>query len=199
MIYTSKLLLADNVKTKFNYQWIDLSQISNYDLVYESYNSLARYKARVDSDKLDSGLVNLPKILVTNRTVITNLHNEILIIKRSKDDSYEPGKWELPGGKLDAYESLTTHLEREIFEETGLLVQIINPTHGSTSYVISDGKYKGFTHITLLSLATSKLDRVKLSMEHEDYKWVSLEEVRDIDISITSRKVLYDYLDKVDE
>lgn len=45
-----------------------------------------------------------PKIkleaLIIARSVITNDTGQVLLLKRKKDKSYNPNKWELPGGKL---------------------------------------------------------------------------------------------------
>nr|WP_243687694.1 NUDIX domain-containing protein [Methanobacterium formicicum] len=39
------------------------------------------------------------------RVLITDEDNKILILKRSTDSKTNPGKWELPGGKVDQGES----------------------------------------------------------------------------------------------
>ena len=47
----------------------------------------------------------------------------ILIAQRRTDDSF-PGKWEFPGGKVDAGEDERQALRREIMEELGVSVEV---------------------------------------------------------------------------
>jgi 8-oxo-dGTP pyrophosphatase MutT (NUDIX family) len=49
--------------------------------------------------------------------------DRILLVRKSSADPYNPGKWELPGGRLKAAESLDSALAREVQEELGLKVQ----------------------------------------------------------------------------
>lgn len=52
--------------------------------------------------------------------------DEILIARRP-DHVHQGGKWEFPGGKLEAGESAADGLRREIHEELGILVQASRP------------------------------------------------------------------------
>ncbi len=53
--------------------------------------------------------------------ILLNEKDEILFEKRS-----DCGVWGLIGGKIDPGESVTQTLHREVFEETGLQVEIVN-------------------------------------------------------------------------
>jgi 8-oxo-dGTP diphosphatase len=54
--------------------------------------------------------------------VITR-NSRLLICQRRRDKAF-PLKWEFPGGKVEAGESLTDALTREIWEELGVQVEI---------------------------------------------------------------------------
>jgi len=43
------------------------------------------------------------------RVLLTDQDGKILILKRSTDSKTNPGKWELPGGKVDQENHLTMH------------------------------------------------------------------------------------------
>ena len=64
----------------------------------------------------------------------------ILLLCRSKEDSFEPNKYGLPGGKIDAGETPKVAAVREMFEETGLDVAgnvITGRQYGPCSYFFS--------------------------------------------------------------
>jgi mutator protein MutT len=47
-----------------------------------------------------------------------------ILITRRFADVHLPGLWEFPGGKVEAGESLEQALQREIFEELGVRIQV---------------------------------------------------------------------------
>ena len=47
---------------------------------------------------------------------------KILLIQESSKSSWRPGKWGLPGGKIDPKENMLEAVEREMHEETGLTI-----------------------------------------------------------------------------
>ncbi|NCV65925.1 MAG: NUDIX domain-containing protein [Burkholderiaceae bacterium] len=49
----------------------------------------------------------------------------VLMGKRPSGKPYA-GYWEFPGGKLEANESITTALERELYEELGIRIVLDN-------------------------------------------------------------------------
>jgi 8-oxo-dGTP diphosphatase len=56
------------------------------------------------------------------RVLLTDQDGKILILKRSTDSKTNPGKWELPGGKVNQDESFDHALIREVYEETNLKI-----------------------------------------------------------------------------
>lgn len=55
---------------------------------------------------------------------IIEQNGKVLLMKESDSSSWRPGKWSLPGGKLEAQETYQDAITREIFEETGLTVSV---------------------------------------------------------------------------
>src|SRR5690242_8316944 len=47
---------------------------------------------------------------------------KVLLVRKGADDPHNPGRWELPGGRLKQHESLDEALAREVREEVGLAV-----------------------------------------------------------------------------
>lgn len=52
---------------------------------------------------------------------------KVLLVRKTPDAPVHPGKWEVPGGRLEPGEDLTAHLCREVREETGLTVVPAEP------------------------------------------------------------------------
>ena len=63
--------------------------------------------------------------------IITNNSGEILLMKRGPKCYNEVGAWALVGGMLDFGETLHQGIIREVLEETGLVVEVVEqfPAH----------------------------------------------------------------------
>jgi 8-oxo-dGTP pyrophosphatase MutT (NUDIX family) len=61
------------------------------------------------------------KVRFAQKAVILR-ERELLLVRKSDSDPHNPNLWELPGGGLQADESLDDALRREVWEEVGLKV-----------------------------------------------------------------------------
>ena len=118
--------------------------------------------------------VPFPTVL---RGLLKDEEGRYLMLKRSSASRSWPSTWEFPGGKVDAAEHTTAALKREFLEETGL---DIRPLHRflEFSYDGPNGKmeYKIFF--------VEKISGVlAISSEHDDLKWVALEELSTLEVS----------------
>jgi 8-oxo-dGTP diphosphatase len=98
---------------------------------------------------------------------------KLLLVKRKQDNVQKPGIWEIPGGRLEAVESPFEGLKREIREEVGLEITVLNPlkVHHFTR---DDGQI-----VTLIVfLCQPKTTEIKLGEEHEAAKWMELEQAK---------------------
>lgn len=81
---------------------------------------------------------------VNSRAIIERyVNNEIEIVVQDRNKTSAPKKIELPGGRIEMYESLTAALRREVKEETGLDVyeiegeeSRIDTSDSSTDFVV---------------------------------------------------------------
>jgi ADP-ribose pyrophosphatase YjhB (NUDIX family) len=62
---------------------------------------------------------NYPMHIVAAGGLVTNLQGQVLLIK-----SPRYGDWEFPGGQVEEGETIPHALEREVFEETGIMVRV---------------------------------------------------------------------------
>lgn len=109
--------------------------------------------------------------------VVINDKNELLVIK----ERISTVGYKLPGGHIDDAEMITTALEREVFEETGVIVQFES--------IISLGHFYPHqfhkSNLYILCTATPKSYEINIQDSHEiiDAKWVDVYEyINDEDV-----------------
>jgi 8-oxo-dGTP diphosphatase len=120
-----------------------------------------------------------------------DLETEILLQVRDKPN--EPKGYELPGGRLEEFESIESALYREVFEETGLKVKgICDPLNHrvySNNEISIEGLTPLFVYQTLKGPVDSigfifrcKVEEGELTKNDESYghRWMSIEAVEDL-------------------
>jgi 8-oxo-dGTP diphosphatase len=116
-----------------------------------------------------------------------SLDNSILIVKRNSDD-FLPGIYELPGGDLMPGESITEGLSREVLEETNLEIKI-GEYIGHFDYSSETGRTK--RQFNFLLTPTSSRS-VKLSSEHQDYTWITKDQIDNYEITDSVKNIIKD-------
>ena len=111
------------------------------------------------------------------RVLLTDQDGKILILKRSTDSKTNPGKWELPGGKVDQGESFDHALIREVYEETNLKI--------SLEHVVgaSEQNLHIIRAVHIIMSGTIVEGKLNLSSEHEGYAWVLIETLPDYELA----------------
>lgn len=125
-------------------------------------------------------------------TAIIVKDQKYLITRRSLSKKRFPGKWTVPGGKLETkdyinlpkdtqdywYNVLEQVLKREVKEEVGLEIQNIEYVT-SLATVHGDGS----PSLVISCLADWVSGEVKLQLEEtDDFAWVNLEEAKSYDL-----------------
>ncbi len=116
--------------------------------------------------------------VVTGGFIVHN--NKFLLMKRSDNDSFLPGSWEIPGGKLEYMEDPISGASREIKEEAGLDVKIGSPL--AVWMYENTGRDTHYVQIDFLCEVIGSYD-VQLSEEHSDFAWISFDEMKNYNIS----------------
>ena len=106
------------------------------------------------------------------------MDGKILLLERRKTKS-EPGKWGVPAGKLEQNETPAEAAKRELFEETGIDIEIVHLTYIPTLYIQKLG-YNFIFHPFKVDLPLHQIPEVQLSSEHENYKWATPEDMKNM-------------------
>ena len=122
--------------------------------------------------------------------ILENEEGHILLLKRSHDSLINPGRWDLPGGKVDACENFQDAIHREVKEEIGLDVRL---THliGSSDYRVI-----GTNVVFLIMHGEIGPEDIRLSREHDEYLWIIPTLIPEMDLCEQFRVVLQDYVDQ---
>lgn len=138
-----------------------------------------------------------PQVVLVNRCIIINKDGKFLLVKRSPNDYNAPGLWEFPGGKLEEGQDVSQALEREVFEETGLSLTTTTRVAFVESYIIPKGKYEGMPFVVIIGIGKNTDDKVTLSEEHTEYKWVTYDEALSMNIKNEIRSALISLKEKL--
>jgi len=108
--------------------------------------------------------------------IIQRDDGKILVLKRSERDDHKPNVWETVGGGMDAEESPQEALLREIHEETGLTVNVLEPFNVFT-FKKDNGEFK----VGITFVCEYVHGDVLLSEEHSAYQWINPHEFATLD------------------
>lgn len=115
--------------------------------------------------------------------------NKILMLQRNDN-----GKWTLPGGTLDFGESLPSCAIREIREETGMNVSLVDiiGTYTDPSILIeySDGEVR--QEFTVVYYGISSDTQVTIDEESRGFSWIDLDRTDNVDMADSQRRRLND-------
>lgn len=111
--------------------------------------------------------------------------NKILLLKR-KDN----GKWTLPGGTLEYNESLSACALREVKEETGLDIEIVDIAGTYTDPDIrieySDGEIR--REFTIVYIGKICGGNIRIDEESSAYQWIDLSDAANLEM-VASQKI----------
>jgi len=107
-----------------------------------------------------------------------NDEEQFLIIRRSDLDKRE-GQWTLPGGHIDDEDdSIESGALRELEEETNLIGKVGDLQYlgqgGASKYYFMTQKWHGHVNVDKPNPETDEI-------EHDDHKWATIEEIKEIE------------------
>jgi len=125
------------------------------------------------------------KAVISQKAIITRNDGKILMLQRHADDMSRPDGWDFPGGALEDTEEPTEGIKREVQEETGLPIKNIVLLE-ARSIALHDGCWS----VLLTYSATVDVTDVVISHEHQEYTWVTKNELLRMDIPDRYKKAI---------
>jgi 8-oxo-dGTP diphosphatase len=179
--------VEEKALVSYGYVFLNLGEKENDNIVLTVYNSSISFVIITVEDYEHMGVRLLKPFRLSVKVLIYDDNGHYLLLKRSSNSKGNPGKWDLPGGKVDAGEDLEEGLLREVKEEGGLTISLERVLGAAESeapskrvaYLIFEGR--------LIS------GEVHLSDEHEDYLWVQRSDLATIDMAGQFRKFIREY------
>lgn len=113
---------------------------------------------------------------------------KVLVVKRAEMETFLPGYFELPGGKIDFGEDPKAALEREFQEEVKLSINV-GKSYKTFAYVTNNGE-RHTVEIVFLATLTEDEQEVVLGKDHTEYHWIEKEEVDDYTFTDEARECI---------
>jgi 8-oxo-dGTP diphosphatase len=101
---------------------------------------------------------------------------KVLVVRRSVDDDFLAGYYEMPGGGIDKGENHEQAVKREIQEELSLNVKVLKPFHQFSYQPGPNTKCMDYQYLVILE-DNEDIKNLKLSHEHDEYRWIGESEL----------------------
>lgn len=118
--------------------------------------------------------------------LIWNQRKELLLCKMPDNRGVFPDQWGFPGGGIETNEKMTDALRREIKEELGIEIKNIKPAFfkdGQYEKTFTDGSKRAVYIIFLLFHCIAFEDKIILSKEFSEYKWVQENAIQNLELN----------------
>lgn len=118
--------------------------------------------------------LSFPEPMVGVGGLLFNRQKQVLLIKRAKPPAQ--GLWSVPGGKLEAGESLVECCRREVKEETGLDVNVLSIV------AVVERRIENFHYVIvdfLVELIHEQICVPVAASDVSEARWIDLEKIGD--------------------
>lgn len=123
-----------------------------------------------------------PKKPLVGVGILIRQGDKYLLIQRAAEP--DKGLWSVPGGMIEIGERSTEAAVREVYEETGLVVEILRILDVIDKIIMDENKVK-FHFVIVDYIAEYKRGTLKASSDALNARWVTAEEFRDYELSPT--------------
>lgn len=124
--------------------------------------------------------INKTHLILVNGVVFDG--DKVLVSQRSWDEPHEPGRWTIPGGKVERTTNEEFHviektLSREILEETGVEIEDKVQLITNNTFLRSTGQHV----VALVFKCFYKSGEAKPLEDTIDCKWATLSEIKEME------------------
>ena len=104
------------------------------------------------------------------------------------------GRWDFPGGRLNSGENFIEALKREVLEESGLEIEVGKPIYVGEWRPTIKGVLTQI--VGIFFLCTPKTMEVKLSRDHDEFRWILPNEYENYDLVSPNGEVFEEYMER---
>lgn len=115
--------------------------------------------------------------------------DHILLVRRGKQPSQ--GEWAIPGGSVELGETLRQAAEREVLEETGVVIQAKELVYTFENIQRDDDGGVRFHYIILDYLADYLAGDPEPRDDALDARWVSASQLDNFNVNVKTKELLY--------
>lgn len=114
--------------------------------------------------------------------------NKVLLVLRGKPPAEK--QWSIPGGCVELGETLQEAAEREIAEETGIVIQAKKPIYTFDVIERDENGHIQFHYVIVDLSADYVSGELRAGDDAVDVSWVSLKDLNNRNVSAATRKLL---------
>ncbi len=135
------------------------------------------------------------KLFVATKAFIVK-DGKVLVLREASDykDGTNPGKYDIVGGRIEPGERYDDALRREVFEETGLEVEVGKPFAVNEWRPTPHGEQ--WQIVAIFFECTYQGGEITLSVDHDGYEWLDPKEYQDFPIMENLKSVFESFNNK---
>jgi 8-oxo-dGTP pyrophosphatase MutT (NUDIX family) len=120
------------------------------------------------------------RFMVAGGAVIIHAQTKkILVVQRARTLDWRANDWEITYGRIAQHEDLESGLRREVMEELGItqleIQKVLRVWHVYRGSIAAENELIGVTY-----LCVTRTQEVRLSAEHQAFRWVTIDEALEL-------------------
>jgi len=129
---------------------------------------------------------------VATGALVFNKEGKVLVGKRGPKSRNEVGRWDFPGGSVNFGETRRDAIKREIFEEFGIVIDIIDRLNVQDHLIPDEGQH--WVSTSYLAKHVSGEPRIMEPGKCDEFRWMRLYEISADMLTIASRDDFLKYV-----